>query len=54
MVVVDPIDQPHFRFIEMSMIGLVVGLSGAYSLAINGAILTGADVTVGFFGLPLW
>ena len=36
----------------MSMIGL--GISRMVSLAIDGAILTGAEVAIGFFGLFLW
>ena len=33
---------------------LAVGLGGAESLAIDGAVSTGADVAVGFSGLSLW
>ena len=36
------------------MVGLVVGLGKAESLAIGEAILTGANVAIGFFGLLLW
>ena len=35
------------------MVGLAVGLDRAEGLAIGGAILTGADVAVGFSGLSL-
>ena len=54
MVVVDPIGQPYFRFIGIFVVGLVIGLNRADGLAIDGAVLIGADVAVGFFGLSLW
>ena len=39
----------------MSMVvDLAVGLGGAKNLAIGGAVLTGADVAVGFSRLSLW
>ena len=41
-------------FFVGTVMGLAVGLSKADSLAIGKAVLTGADVTVGFFGLFLW
>ena len=46
----DLIDRPRF-FVGAAM-GLAI--SGIVSLAIDRAILTGADITVGFFGLSLW
>ena len=42
---------PSFRFIGMSVMS--VGLGGADGLVIDEAVLTGADVAVGFFGLSL-
>ena len=55
MVVVDSTGQPCFRFIGISVvIDLAVGLGGAEGLAIGGAVVTGADVAVGFSGLSLW
>ena len=55
VVVVDPIGRP--RFFAVDPIGrprfLAVGLGGADGLAIGGAVLTGAGVTVGFSGLSL-
>ena len=47
-------DWPRFRFIGMSVVGLAIGLSKAEGLAISGAILTEADITVSFSGLSLW
>ena len=47
-----PIDRPHFRFTGMSVVG--VGLGRADGLVIDGAVLMGADVAVGFTGLSLW
>ena len=56
VVVVDPIGRP--RFFAVDPAGrprfLAVGLGGADGLAIGGAVLTGADVAVGFSGLSLW
>ena len=51
LVVVDPRSWPRFRFIGMFAVGL--GISWAVGLAIRGAILTGADIDVGFSGLSL-
>ena len=48
--VVDPADWPCFR----AVVGLAVDLGKANGLAIGGAILTGLDVAIGFFGLFLW
>ena len=45
-------DWPHFRFIEMPVVGISLGR--ADGLAIGRAILTEANVTIGFFGLFLW
>ena len=42
---------PHFRFIRISVMG--VGLGEADGLAIGGAVLTEADVIVGFSRLFL-
>ena len=41
------------RFFIRAVVGLAVSLDGADSLPIGGAVLTGADITVGFFGLSL-
>ena len=46
---VDPIGQPCFHFIKMSVVGLAVGLDGVDGLAIGESILTGVDVAVNFF-----
>ena len=46
--------QPRFYFIGMSVVGLIVGLKRAKGLAIGGAVLTGANVAIGFSGLSLW
>ena len=43
--------RPRFRFIEMFVLG--VSLGGANGLAIGRAILTRANVAVGFYGLSL-
>ena len=51
---VDPASRPHFCFIGMSVVGLAVGLGGVEGLAIGRAVLTGADVAVGFSELSLW
>ena len=53
-MVVDLAGQPCFHFIEIFVVGLAVDLGGIESLAIGGAVLTRADVNVGFFGLSLW
>ena len=47
---VDLADQPHF------FVGAVMGLgiSGAVSLAIGGAVLIGTDIAIGFSRLSLW
>ena len=50
---VDLAGWPCFRFIRMSVIGLVVGLGEAESLIIGRAVLMKADVAAGFFGLFL-
>ena len=39
------------RFFIGAVMGL--GISGTVDLAIGGAVLTGMDVTIGFFGLSL-
>ena len=44
--------RPHF--FDGAVVGLAVGLVGADGLAIGRAVLTGADVAVGFSGLSLW
>lgn len=36
------------------MVGFTVSLSKAFSLAIDGAMLTGRDIAVNFFGLFIW
>ena len=46
---VDPAGRPCFR----AVVGLTIGLCGADGLAIDGAILMGADVAVGFSRLSL-
>ena len=46
-----PAGWSYFRLIGISVVD--IGLDGADSLAIGGAILIGADVAVGFFGLSL-
>ena len=52
---VDPTGRPRFRFIGMSVVvDLAVGLSGVEGLAIGGAVSTGANIAIGFFGLSLW
>ena len=51
MVVVDPTGQHCFHFIRISMVGL--GISRAVGLVIDGVILMGAYVAIGFFGLFL-
>ena len=48
--VVDPAGRPLF-FVRAA-VGLALG--EVVGLAIGGAVLTGADVTVGFSGLFLW
>ena len=60
---VDPTGWPRFfvgavvgsagwsRFFVRAVVGLAIG--GAVGLAIGGAVLTGANITVGFFGLSL-
>ena len=60
VVVVDPIGRPHFFAVDPAdwphfgaVVGMAVGLGGADGLAIGGAVLTGADVAVGFSGLSL-
>ena len=51
---VDPTSRPRFHFIGMSVVvDLAVGLGGVEGLAIGGAVLTGADITVGFSELSL-
>ena len=50
---VDLIGRPCFRFIKIFIVGLIVDLGGADSLAINGAVLTGLDVAIGFSELSL-
>ena len=64
MVVVDPTSWPRFfiratvgpasrpRFFVGAIVGLAIGR--AVGLATGGAVLTGADVAVSFFGLFLW
>ena len=51
-MVVEPTSRP--RFFVGAVVGLAVGLSGADGLAIGGAVLTEADIAVGFSGLSLW
>ena len=51
MMVVDPTGQSYFRFIRISAVGLEI--DEVVGLAICGAILTGTNVVVGFFGLSL-
>ena len=54
VVVVDPIGQPCFQFIRMSVVvDLAIGLGRAEGLAIGRAISTGADVAVNFSRLSL-
>ena len=57
---VDPIGWPRFFVVDTAgrprfgaVVGLAVGLGGADGLAIGGAVLTGADVAIGFSGLSL-
>ena len=52
-MMVNPVSQPRFLFIGMSVIGLAVGLGRAEGLVIGGAVLMGANVTTGFSGLFL-
>ena len=61
MGVVDPISRPRFIAVDPAgrprfgaVVGLAVGLGGADGLAIGGAVLTGANVAIGFSGLSLW
>ena len=51
-MMVDLTGQSCFRFIEVSAVSL--GINGAVSLAIGGAILMGADIAVSFSGFSLW
>ena len=52
---VDPTGQPHFYFIGIFVVvDLAIVLGEMEGLAIGAAIVTGADVAVGFFGLSLW
>ena len=53
IMVVDLAGWPFFHFIRMSVVGLDIGLGKAESLAICRAVLTRADVAVGFSGLSL-
>ena len=60
VVVVDPIGRPRFVAVDPAsrprfgaVVGLAIGLGGADGLAIGRAVLTGADVAVGFSGLSL-
>ena len=46
----DLADRP--RFFVRTVMGL--NISRAVGLAIGRAILTGIDITIGFFGLSLW
>ena len=48
--VMGPVSQPRF-FVEAA-VRLVIG--EAVGLAIGEAVLTEADITIGFFGLSLW
>ena len=52
-MIVDLAGRPCFRFIGMFIVGLAIGLGRVEDLAISGAVLMGADVTIGFSGLFL-
>ena len=49
---VDPISQPHFRFIGISVKGL--DINKVMGLAIDGAILIETNIVINFSGLFLW
>ena len=58
---VDPIGRPRFFAMDPAsrtyfgaVVGLAIDLGGVDGLTIGGAVLTGADVAVGFSGLSLW
>ena len=51
---VDPAGWPHFCFIEMSIVSLAVDLGKMDGLAISGAVLTEANIAVGFSVLSMW